>query len=118
MFKFMQFDGHVKQAFNRNLLHQKTLLIMKLTATLILAFCLQVNARTNAQQVTLSEQNSSLEKVFKEIRRQTGFEFFYNSNLLKKAKKVNIVVNDVPVTIALDRLFSDQPLDYKIVDKI
>ena len=42
----------------------KTLLIMKLTAIILLAFCLQVSARSDAQNVSLSEKNVSLEKVF------------------------------------------------------
>ena len=114
----MQFHGQTKHAFHLRLFPQKTLLIMKLTAAIILAACLQVSARSNAQQVTLSEQNSSIEKVFKEIKRQTGYQFFYNSNLLDKARRVNINVNNVPLTTALDQVFANQPLDYRIVDKI
>ena len=97
---------------------RKTLLIMKLTAILLVAACLQVSARGNAQQVTLSEQNSSLQNVFKEIRRQTGYQFFYNTNLLNKARTVSISVRNAPLTSALDQVFANQPLDYRIVDKI
>lgn len=114
----MLFHGQTKHAFHRGLFPQKTLLIMKLTAAILLAACLQVSARSNAQQVSLSEQNSSLQKVFKEIRRQTGYQFFYNTSLLEKAQKVTISVNNVPLTTALDQVFANQPLDYRIVDKI
>ncbi|MGN6166082.1 MAG: TonB-dependent receptor [Flavisolibacter sp.] len=114
----MQFTAQGKRIFHKRRLLVKTLLIMKLTAVLLLIACLQVSAKSNAQQVTLSEQNSSLKKVFKEIRRQTGYQFFYNSNLLDKAHEVSITVKNAPLSGVLDQLFTDQPLDYRIVDKI
>jgi TonB-dependent starch-binding outer membrane protein SusC len=114
----MQFYGQTKHAFHQGLFSQKTLLIMKFTAVILLAACLQVSAGSHAQQVTLSEQNSSLQKVFKEIRSQTGYQFFYNTHLLEKAQRVSINVNNAPLTAALDQVFANQPLDYRIVDKI
>jgi TonB-dependent starch-binding outer membrane protein SusC len=114
----MQFHAHGKRNLPKRRLLVKTLLIMKMTAVLLLIASLQVFAKGNAQQVTLSEQNSSLQKVFKEIRRQTGYQFFYNTNLLDKARKVSITLKDAPLTAALDQLFTNQPLDYRIVDKI
>jgi len=114
----MQFHAQGKRSLLKRRLLRKTLLIMKMTAVLLLIASLQVFARGNAQQVTLSEQNSSLQKVFKEIRRQTGYQFFYNASLLDKARKVSITVKDAPLTTALDQLFTNQPLDYRIVDKI
>ena len=53
----MQFHGPVKHAFHRGLFPKKTLLIMKLTAAILLAACLQVSARSNAQQVTHIKDN-------------------------------------------------------------
>jgi TonB-linked SusC/RagA family outer membrane protein len=114
----MQFTAQGKRILYKRRLLVKTLLIMKLTAVLLLIACLQVSAKSNAQQVTLSEQNSSLKRVFNEIRRQTGYQFFYNSNLLDKAHQVSISVNNAPLSSVLDQLFIDQPLDYRIVDKI
>ena len=52
--------------------------VMKLTAVILLTACLQVAATGNAQKVSLDMQNVSLEKVFKEIKKQTGFYFLYN----------------------------------------
>jgi TonB-linked SusC/RagA family outer membrane protein len=114
----MQFLAQGKRRLPGGSLLRQTLLIMKLTAILLMVACLQVSARSNAQQVTLSEQNSSLQNVFKEIRRQTGYQFFYNTNLLNKARAVSISVRNAPLTSALDQLFANQPLDYRIVDKI
>lgn len=114
----MSFHAHGKHRLPNGLLLQKTLLIMKLTAILLFVACLQVGAKGNAQRVTLSEQNSSLQRVFKEIRKQTGFQFFYNANLLGKARKVSLNVKEAPLDMVLGLLFNGQPLDYKVIDKI
>ena len=58
--------------------------VMKLTAILLLTACLQVSAKGNAQKVNLDMKNVSLEKVFKEIKKQSGFFFLYNNNELRK----------------------------------
>jgi len=95
----------------------KALLIMKFTATILLAACLQVSATGNSQTVTLSENNTSLERIFREVKRQTGYDFWYESKLLKQAKKVNIHVKTVPLEEVLDLCFQGQLLSYSIVEK-
>ena len=69
------------------LLNKKKLLIMKLTAILLVTASLQTMASATAQTVTISLKNVSLEEVFKEIRKQTDYDFIYNDVWLKKAKK-------------------------------
>lgn len=70
---------------------------MKLTAVLLLAACLQVSAKTNAQSISISQRNTTLEKVFKEIHRKTGYQFFYQDELLRQAKSFDINVKDASV---------------------
>ena len=48
--------------------------------------CLTASAGGLAQKVTLSEKNVKLEKVFKEIRRQTGYVFFYDARSIAGIK--------------------------------
>lgn len=93
----------------------KTLLMMKFTAIFILAACLQVSAKVNAQKVTLSEKGSSLQKIFRSIKKQTGLSFFFDESWLSQADKVTIHVQDVPVEKALDICFLHQPLTYSLV---
>jgi outer membrane cobalamin receptor len=95
----------------------KTLLIMKLTAILLLAACLNATASGFAQKVSLSETNVSLEKVFWEIKKQTGYTFVSTKELLQKAKPVTITISNAPIEKVLDLCFQDQPLDYTIVNK-
>ncbi|MGZ8556898.1 MAG: TonB-dependent receptor [Chitinophagaceae bacterium] len=89
---------------------------MKLSALLILIACLQVSAK-GYSQITLSEKNAPLEKIFKAIESQSGYVFFYDYAWLKEAKTVNLKVKKASLKEALDACFKDQPLTYIIVSK-
>ncbi|MBN9384996.1 MAG: SusC/RagA family TonB-linked outer membrane protein [Chitinophagaceae bacterium] len=91
---------------------------MKLTIVLSLLTCLQVSARNGyAQMVTLSERNAPLEKVFREIRKQTDYLFLYTKEMVQNAKKVDIVAKNVPVEEVLAICFKGQDLEYSIVER-
>jgi len=95
----------------------KTIMVMRLTALLLLVGCLQVSATGFAQKVSLSEENAPLKKVFREIRRQTGYVFFYNAQLLERSHNVSITTKDAPLEQVLNQCFEGQPLTYSIVNK-
>ena len=95
----------------------KTWWIMRFTAIFLLAACLQVSAKNFSQEVTLTVKDAALEKVFKEIQKQTGYNFVYNNRLTEKAKHVNLKVFRVPVEEALRQAFKEQPLTYTIIEK-
>ena len=91
---------------------------MKLIVLLLTATVLQVHARSIAQTtVTLSVHNSSLEKVFKEIKRQTGYNFLYTDEQLAIAKAVTVEARNQPLDKVLDLCFRTQPLVYDIDGK-
>ena len=110
----MRIDAICETAPPRRRILIKTLLMTKLTAVLLVSACLQVSAKGYSQKVTLSESGVSLKKVFKEIRKQTGFLFFYSDELLDQAGKVSIHVKDAPLRAVLDSCFRDQPLGFEI----
>jgi TonB-linked SusC/RagA family outer membrane protein len=91
---------------------------MKLTAVLLLTACLTASADGISQKVSLSEKNARLEKVFKEIKKQTGFDFFYNMKALEVASPVTIEVKNATLVEVLDLCFKNQPLSYTITDKM
>jgi TonB-linked SusC/RagA family outer membrane protein len=97
----------------------QTLLCMKLTAVFLMITCLQLAARNiHAQQVTLSEKKAPLEKIFKQITRQSGYDFMYTRDVIGKAKPVDIDVAKVTLEKALELCFKDQPLSYTIIEKL
>src|SRR5690242_2026786 len=95
----------------------KLLRVMKLVAVFLLAACLQVSAKGYTQKVTLDLRNVGFEKVFKEIKRQTGFLFLYNSEEIKKIGRVSITISNADVSEVLEKSLSPTGFTYKIVDK-
>ncbi|MBO9675740.1 MAG: SusC/RagA family TonB-linked outer membrane protein [Sphingobacteriaceae bacterium] len=90
---------------------------MKLTAILLLVGALHVSAATFSQTVTLSRRKTSLKQVFKEIKKQTGYFFFYKGQLLQDKPDVTVEFNNTPLTDALNASLKDQNLGYSIVNK-
>src|SRR5579872_7411893 len=97
--------------------HHQMFLAMKFTIVLLTIALLQAHGGVFSQNVTLSAHNLPLKKVFREIEKQTGYIFFCNTALFDLAKPVNLNVKDVPLSDALERCFSDQPLSYYIQNK-
>ena len=88
---------------------RKIFLVMKMTTILLTVACLQICAKGLSQQVSLSLRNAPLERVFREIRVQTGYNFVYNDAWLQSARKVSIKVDKMPLSGVLDICFRDQP---------
>ena len=95
----------------------KTLVIMKAVTLLLFTACLSASAGGLAQKLTLSENNVKLEKVFKEIKKQTGYVFFYDVQVLEGTKKVSIRVSNETVEKVLNEILKEQPLEYTILHK-
>jgi TonB-dependent starch-binding outer membrane protein SusC len=92
--------------------------IMKLTAIILTVACLQLSANGITQTVTISVKDAPLFSVLKAIEKQTGFTFIVNSKLLQKAKPVSVTANNLPLQQVLDICFKEQPLTYRIIDKV
>lgn len=103
---------------SQNNLLRKIVRIMKLSFILLFAMCMQVCANGFAQKLTLTEKNASLEKVLRKIHLQSGYLFFYEIYLIKKAQPVSIHVKDAALEEVLSICFKDQPLQYTITNKI
>lgn len=96
---------------------KKSLLFMKITTILLLSACLTASAGGMAQKVTLSVKNAKLEKVFKEIKKQTGYVFFYDTRVLHDARRVSVYVKNESIEEALKESLQGQPLDFSIEQK-
>jgi len=95
----------------------KTIIIaMKLTTIILLTACLQVSAK-GYSQISLNEKNVSLQKVFKEMQRQSGYDFLYSSELMQQSGRVSINVQNVSLRQALEECLKSKPLVYSIIQK-
>ena len=90
---------------------------MKITAIILLIVCLQVSAKGNAQTIDISVSNAPLEKVFQEIKKQTGYKFFYEEKLVEQANKVTLNIKGATIEQVLNLCFRDQSLSYTIIEK-
>lgn len=95
----------------------KTLRVMKLIIFFMIAGCLQVSARGFGQKITLSEKNASLEKIFSEVEKQSGYLFWYEAGLIQTGNKINITIKDADIKEVLNLCFANQPLTYSILGK-
>lgn len=94
---------------------KKTVRIMKLTVLIFVLSCFHVSAALS-QSVTLLAKNTTLQMVFKEINRQTEYQFFYKDALLDGKETVSIDVKDASIEEVLNLCFADLPITYSIVD--
>jgi TonB-linked SusC/RagA family outer membrane protein len=96
----------------------KIWLIMRLTTVILIATLMQVSAASLAQRVTLNQKKTSLEKIFREIHKQTGYDFLYDKGLLDKKLPLDVMAVNEPLEQVLDRCLAEQSLSYAIEDKM
>lgn len=95
----------------------KLLRVMKLATIILVATCISVSASTYSQRVTISEKDVPLEKVFKQMKKQTGYVFFYDEDWMKQAKKVTVNAVNLPMEDVLKICFKNQPLSFSVIGK-
>lgn len=95
----------------------KIILQMKLISFFLIVICVQASASVSAQKITLTERKASLQKVLREIRKQSDFDFIVNARSFKDAQPLNITVKEMPLEEVLELVFANQPVDYVIDNK-
>ena len=91
---------------------------MKLTVLIFFAGFMSVSASTLAQKVTLNTTGASLKTVLNELKKQSGYDFVVDEQILDHAKPVTLHLNNTDISAVLDQLFSDEDLTYSIEDKV
>lgn len=87
-------------------------------ALALLLACMHLNARMFSQRVSLHVRNTSLEAVFKEIKKQTNYGFVYLKSDLKNTRLITLTINNVSVEEALEMCLSGQDLTFEIFDRV
>lgn len=87
---------------------------MKLTAVLLTATFLHLNATVHSQNISVETKNATLKYVFRAITKQTGYAVFYNDYLLANTKPVTVNAKNMSLQKFLDILFTTQPLQYEL----
>lgn len=92
-------------------------LTLKLALLIVLIACFKVSAMANAQGINLVLKNVPLETAFSEIKRQSGYGFWYDKADLNQAAKISISIKNGSLKETLDQCFKSQALVYEIFDK-
>ena len=96
----------------------KMLRVMKLTIFLLTTVFLHVHASGISQSVTLAGRDMSLRTVFATIEQQTGYLVFGSDKLFKSGRPVTLDVKNMPLTDLVAMVMNDQPMNYRIEDKV
>lgn len=92
-------------------------LVMKLIIFFMIIGLTQISAKSNSQNISFSGENVSLKKVFSVIKKQSGYVFFYDEDLIRSSKPVTLNVKNAPVEKVLLETFRNQPLTWLIENK-
>jgi TonB-linked SusC/RagA family outer membrane protein len=77
-----------------------------------------VSAAGHTQNVSLSVKDQPIQKVFAELKKQTGYSFIWDEADLKGTDHVTIRVQNATLTFVLDAILKDQPLSYKVIGNL
>lgn len=91
---------------------------MRLTTVILIASLIQVSAATFGQRITLNKSNVSLFSVLKEIRKQSGYDFYYDVNTISQDQRVSVAVSNATIEETLVSALNGLDLVYKIEGRI
>ena len=90
---------------------------MKLTWILCVCFVCTVSANVMSQQkLSMNLGETSIKKVFEEIRKQTNKVVIYNDDRLTMQQKVTANFKDVELAVILEQILVGSGMTYKFVD--
>jgi TonB-linked SusC/RagA family outer membrane protein len=113
----LQLPVSVSEMFRGHpVLFKRILMRINITTLVIVLALVQASASTYGQKISLNEKNAPVEKVLTEIKKQSGYVFFYDNNDLKE-KTISIQIKDADIKDVLDGCFKELPLTYEIENK-
>ncbi len=106
----------------KRVLTKKYILMMKLMCILVMASVLQLTAATNetysqTTKISLRLTNASLEDVIWNIKKQTQFNFFYNSEDIQGIMGLDIKLENATAEEIISECLKGTDLSFEIVHK-
>lgn len=90
--------------------------IMKLTCFICLCFVCSASANVMSQKLSMNLGETSIKKVFDEIRKQTDLIVLYNDDRLVDKQRVVANFRDVELEILLKQVLRSSGMGYRFVD--
>jgi TonB-linked SusC/RagA family outer membrane protein len=96
---------------------RKWIMRIKLTTFLLIASLMQISAATFGQRVTLKGNNITLDQVFRQIHKQTGYDILISIPKVQNAKRINVNFNDTPLDKVMSSILEGTDFSYSIEEK-
>ena len=96
---------------------RKIIIRINLTTLVLIVAIVQVSAAAFAQKITLKEKNATLETVFKDLRKQSGYDFYFDQEEITKGRPVTINLKNTSLSEALSACLAGQPFSFIIDEK-
>lgn len=90
---------------------------MKLTTVILITTLLQVSAASFGQKMTLERKGISLQRIFKEIRKQTGYDVLLSTNRIRISSAIDVSFNNASLAEVMEKVIRGRGLTYTIEDK-
>jgi type II secretory pathway component GspD/PulD (secretin) len=85
--------------------------------TLVVLLSVVLIATPGGDEITLSLNKAPITELFREVEKQTAYRFVYTRESLHGAAPVTITVRKEKLETLLKRVFSNQPLTYRVEDE-
>ena len=95
--------------------HRAYLPLKRTALVLLMILIFFLSSYASAQNINIRLTNAPLKEVFQKLREQTGMDFLYDEDVLKKTTPVTIFASNKPLKQVLDECFEHQPVDYTIL---
>jgi TonB-linked SusC/RagA family outer membrane protein len=96
---------------------KQLLLVMKLTCLFLFIVMMQVSAAGFAQKLTLNQRQITISQLFREIRKQTGYNVIWEPDKLNGTAKVDGRFNNSDLNVVMGRCLNGTDLSYAIEDQ-
>lgn len=93
------------------------IIVMKILAIILTAATSLYASAAAFSQISITAKNVSIDKVLKQIEKQSGYAVFYDADYLKIANPVTVTLKDAALEQSLEECFKNQPFTYQIVAK-
>lgn len=96
----------------------KILLVMRLTTVILIASMLQVSASSLAQKFSYVKKDVPLLQVFKELKKQTGYNILWNEKEMNVTTLIDANFKKSSIEEVMDACLVQLPFSYTINDKM
>ncbi len=99
---------------------KKKFSLMKLIWLVILSLVL-LPVKGNAQEqvrLNVAFENLTIEEVISQLKKQTGYEFVYQNNILSGKGRITLKMQNASLKDIMDRIVANNGLEYSILNKV